>query len=225
MEQTAKWPRLAPVWLLLSACATAGSPPDPATGARPSPVPPWLQTIETGCGTSTALAVGDTLRCQPVRRNCRGGVCAPEPFARGADAAALVWSSTDQRVIQVRDGLLYAVGTGRAQVQVHRADSVGTSDFLVLEPIASLRFERPIYHIRIGDTVRIRAWAYDTAGRPVQFFGPDSYSPREGYGIRPQPARIRGATWDLVEGVSPGRVVASVSMAHRRDTAVIMIRP
>lgn len=221
------WTRLAlTVPLLLCACTGTQSPrraPTP-NAVGPPPVESWRQTLGTGCG-GPLLALGDTLRCRPVRSRCSGDVCGGEVLGRIVDTVSYGWYSTDESVVRVRNGILRAIGIGHAKIRVTRGDTVGTSDFVVMEPVATIRFERPVYELRIGDTVRICAWAYDSAGNRVRLLHPYGYSARVGYPIEPYPATIPGATGDLVRGRAVGRSVASVSLAHRRDTAVIEVRP
>lgn len=214
-DRQERWARLVPI-RYLAAAPRRRDEPAPNAPQRAA-VPPWQQTIATNC--RGLLALGDTLRCRPFRQGCAGDVCFAEALARGADTTSITWLSTDESVIRVSDGLLHAVGRGHAQIQVSRGDTVGTSDFDVIGPVQTIRFERPVYELRIGDTVRIRAWAYDSAGHRVQSLLPGGYSAGKGYPIRP------GASWDLVKAIAIGRSVASVSLAHRRDTAVIVVRP
>ncbi len=194
------------------------------TASRAATVPSQEVSLVTGCH-GPWLALGDRVQCQPVRRRCVSDTCSDYWIFRQTDLDSLRWVSSDESVLQVKKGLIQAVGTGRARVTVFLRDSAGSTDFTVLPPVAAIRFERPLHAMRVGDTVRIRAWAYDSTGKPVRLMLPDGYQGGEVWPLRPVPTRDQATAGELIRAMRVGQTYAFTTMAHRRDSTKIVVHP
>ena len=200
------------------------------------PQPPAMReaaSLSSGDGVVTGchgpwLALGDTLQCHPARRWCtrNGDACSDSPFRREADLASLRWVSSDESVLRVSNGRIEAVGTGHARVAVFLGDTTDDTEFTVLPPVAAIRFERPLYTMRVGDTVRIRAWAYDSTGKPVQFLLPEGYLvSKNSARVRQVWTRDRATAGDLILATGVGQTSTVITLAHRSDITRITVIP
>jgi hypothetical protein len=93
----------------------------------------------------------------------------------------------------------------------------------VLPAVGSLVWVPPETTVVVGDTVRLHAIARDSAGVALERLLPLAVGPVEEHAG--EIAAFDPAGGVVVRGLRPGRLLLVAELAHRRDTAVVVVRP
>ena len=206
-----------------------------ACGAQPSAgPPPWLLIVPQGdsrlqvalevpeAGPPMA-AVGDTLRLRLREEHCRLDVCtsvtSPVPAPAG-------WVSENPRIADIDSlGLLRPVAPGRVRILVPWHTATLWRVFAILPPVAAIRWDTPQVAVRVGDTVRLGATAYDSSGGVVARL-PLAYGKYISGGSIgwPQPDPTDSMTYVLVPR-EVGEQRFFVRLAHRSDSLDVRVNP
>ncbi len=168
-------------------------------------------------------AVGDTLRLRLREDRCRLDVCTSFTSRVPAPAG---WVSDNPRIASIDSlGLLRPVAPGRVRIFVPWRTATLRRVFTILPPVATIRWDIPQLSLRVGDTVRVGAAAYDSSGRVVArlplAYGKYISGLSTGW---PQPDPTDSLTYVLVaHGV--GEIRLFVRLAHRSDSLDVRVNP
>jgi hypothetical protein len=202
--------------LAVALCGCARSRPVPVP-AKPSPS---RFTLECHGPRQALLGVGDRLQFTlGVLRGERGewtcGVVPP---------TAVRWTSSDSTIAIVSpSGEVGGWGPGSASVRADFEGHVTEREVRVLPAVSSLVWVPRVTTVTVGDTVRLQAIVRDSAGVAVERLLPLAVSPLEEHAG--EIASFDPAGGVLVRGVRPGRLLLVAELAHRSDTAVVVVRP
>lgn len=158
---------------------------------------------------STTLGVGETLQFTVLVTDAEGN----ELFAR-----EVVWSSDDETVITVADGLVEAVGIGTTDVVATVEGVDGTATVAVEpEPVATVEVTPEIGEIEVAETLQLSGTAFDAmsnelVGRTITWMSDDT-------------AIATVDSSGLVTGVGPGMATITGSSGAASDTASITVIP
>lgn len=129
-----------------------------------------------------------------------------------------VWSSSDERVVQVSPGgAVTSVGPGRARVAARASGLEASAEVSVRYPeFARIAVRPPRLALRIGETVRLSAEAVDASGSPVAGVPIGFASSSE--------AVVRVGSDGSATGVARGRARALVAGGGRSASVEITVR-
>lgn len=122
--------------------------------------------IELEFNAPALLAAGDSMVLNVRRFHCHLDACsgAAENWRPGAH-----WEVDRPEIASVSaSGRLLALRAGWVWVTITKGDTVLRRHLEVMKPVASLTWEPLIAHAFVGDTIRMRAVARDSAGRVVR---------------------------------------------------------
>ena len=116
-------------------------------------------SVDVSPAADTLTALGDTVRLAAEARDANGHAVADAEFA---------WSSADGGVVTVdADGLVTAVGNGRADVRATSDGASGSASLVVAQRAAAVEVMPEMATLAPGDTVRLAATATDANGHSV----------------------------------------------------------
>ena len=164
------------------------------------------------------LAVGDRLPfALGLLRGERGmWTCtAPAP-------TTVRWSSSDPKIAAVSaEGEVFGVAPGRAMIRAEYGAEFTEREVRVMPPVKSLVWLPAETTVAVGDTVRLHAIAKDSAGVALERLLPLALGP-----LDEQAGELKAfdrAGGVVVRGVRPGRLLLLAELAHRLDTALVVV--
>jgi hypothetical protein len=189
--------------------------------STPSPAPVEFRLTLTCLGPRQALlAVGDRLPfALGLLTGPRGDwQCEPPP-----EPGTVQWSSAAPAVATVSaSGEVRGLRPGRTAIRAAYRGHVAEREVRVLAAVGSLIWLPPETTIVVGDTAQLEAVARDSAGVAVERLLPLALGALEeqaGELVAFDPA---GGV--LVRGTRPGRLLLVAALAHRADTAVVIVQ-
>ncbi len=115
--------------------------------------------IEPADSPLTFASLGDTLRLSAVVVDANG---------HAIPGLSVSWSTSNVAVAAIDDdGLLTATGNGTAIVTATALSASGTTRVEVRQVAASMSVESPLDLLAMGDSLRIKAQAFDAGGSPI----------------------------------------------------------
>ena len=134
------------------------------------------------------------------------------------------WTTSDAAVARVSaTGEVLGGAPGRAAIRAAYAGQVTEREVRVLPPVGSLVWLPPETTVVVGDTVRLEALARDSAGRALERLLPLALGAVEEQAGEVEAFDPAGGV--LVRGTRPGRLLLVADLAHRSDTAVVIVEP
>lgn len=142
---------------------------------------------------------------------------------RARDSSLVRWSSSDTSVAQISaGGLVHARSPGKTMIRAEYRGHETEREVRVIRPVRALVWKPATATIVVGDTLRLEAIAGDSAGAPVERLLPLAVGEVEEQGAELVSFDPEGGV--LIVGVRPGRLVLVAELAHRFDTAVVIVR-
>ena len=155
------------------------------TGAAPVASPAHIRAFPSGDGrlelvldAPAFLAVGDSARLGVKRWQCHSDVCGSLASGWGGGAT---WSVDPKGSVAITATQhLVARHAGTVHLTTARADTTLSQFIEVLPAVATFAWEPAVVRAQVGDTIRIRAVARDSAGQIVRVIPADSHLGGEG---------------------------------------------
>jgi hypothetical protein len=208
------------VLFALASAAALGSCSRTLPPARPPEPPPNRLTLDCHGPRQALLGVGDRLPfALGVLRGQRG-----EWTCGVADPTAVRWTSSDSTVAVISaSGEVSGRSPGRATIRAELDAQATEREVRVLPAVGSLVWMPPETTVVVGDTVRLHAIAQDSAGVALERLLPLALGPLDEQAG--EIAAFDPAGGVVVRGIRPGRLLLVAELAHRKDTAVVVVRP
>jgi hypothetical protein len=213
VRRSSRWPLLlvGGVW----ACAGHSRLPTP----RPIDPQSFRLTLTCFGPRQALLARGDQIQ---LVVGLLGGERGSWSCVRPRDPSLIRWSSSDTMVARITaSGRVHGRASGTTTVRAEYRGYSAEREVRVIPPVRAVAWEPASATIAVGDTVRLEAVARDSTGRPVERLLPLAVGELEEQGGELVAFHPEGGV--LVLGVRPGRLVLVAVLAHRADTAVVLV--
>lgn len=147
----------------LASCGTSGAEDTyAAQSAAPAPLVPGAGIHAVLTDDDGPAAVPETGAIADIKLNYRTVILAPEKkftlSASGAsDADAIVWTSSDESVVRVEDGVVTAVGPGLARVYAIDVNGKSASCAFEIKPaeVESVTLDRTAAALKAGESLAL----------------------------------------------------------------------
>lgn len=198
---THRFVKLGMVPLLLVGLVTAcGDDDDNGVGPDPE-----LYTVQIVPRTPTLDAIGATVQLEAAASDDQGGT---------VEGATYVWSSSDEDVATVVDGLVTAVGNGTTDITVDASHEGATASYTTTAEVSQVaefvEADAPTEVLAVDETMTVTVTAADANEVPLEEFEPSFSSTDEDI-----------ATIDedgLVTAVAEGEVMLIAEVNQAADT-------
>ena len=188
--------------------------------------PPHLRVYPSSAGRleihlvmPDIIAADDTIAAEVSRRDCQSDVC----MSRADVREGMSWQSERPDVASVTArGRVIGHRPGWVWISVAHGDTVLRRHVQIIRRVATLTWEPNVESARVGDTIRVKAVARDSAGREVAII-PASIR-RGGEGTASLPTLIWGGPNGTVfVAGGPGNVVLIASLGRRTATLRVVV--